>query len=289
MPAVRPTATRSASLTAAAAALSAGVALAFANVPVGSVVEDVELPAVSGGRQHLVTGARANVFVFVKPGQEHSRVVLQQLAGLEKELAGKPVHWAVVVSGSVATNEAVAAVRAAGASMPVLVDVDDTLYGRLGIALEPVAGIVDSGRRLVAYQPFTQIGYADVLRARILRLLGEMTDQEVAQVVSPDAAPVGGDASVAHRRLRLAEKLFRAGRYESALGSIRVSLDKAPADPESWVLLGRILAAQTNRAEALKAFDAALRLDPTHGAALQARKACLEASPRGVAGAGLQE
>ena len=58
--------------------LAAGVglwalsALAFANVPIGAVVENVSLPALAGGEQNFLSDTNISVFIFFKPGQEHS-------------------------------------------------------------------------------------------------------------------------------------------------------------------------------------------------------------------------
>jgi len=251
-------------------------ALAFANVPLGAVVENVSLPALAGGEQYLLSETNVSVFIFIQPELEHSNQALAQIAECEKELAGKPVHWCAIVSDRVPKAEVVAEVQASGTAMPVLIDQGDDLYGKFGVVLYPVVGITDPDRRLVAYQPFAKVNYGALIRAQIRHALKEITDEELAEALNPPAAALGGEASVAHRYFRLAEKQFSSTNYDQALTNLKKSLAQNPT-AAAWALRGRILAAQGNRAEALAAFAAALKLDPQDSNALEGIKACKDA------------
>ena len=252
-------------------------ALAFANVPIGAVVENVSLPALAGGRQALLSDTNVSVFIFIKPGLEHSNQALAQIAECQKEMAGEPVHWCAVVSDRIPKAEVEAEVQATGLLMPVLIDQGDALYGKFGVVLHPVVGITDQERRLVAYQPFAKVNYKAVIRAQIRHALKEMTDEELAEVLNPPAAALGGEASVAHRYFRLAEKQFASTNYTQALANLQKSLDQNPT-ADAYSLRGRILQAQDNRPAALAAFEAALKLDPQDASALEGIKACKETS-----------
>ncbi len=250
------------------------VARAFIHAQVGSVIENAELPMLNGEKHAFLGSAPANVFIFFKPGQEHSRAVLKQLAVCEKQVPTNSVHWVAIVSDRFAKADIETEVKETGIAMPVLIDAGDALYGRLGVALCPVTGIADKDHKLVAYEPFAKVNYVEVIRARIRHLLKEITDQELEQVLKPPVLTQGGDTEVAHRRLKLAEKHFQAKNYEKAIESVNKSLEKDPTLAAAHALLGQILAAQGNRAEALKAFEQALKLDPANAAALEGRKAC---------------
>jgi len=259
--------------------LAAGVmlwsltALAFANIPVGTVVENVSLPALASGEQHLLSDTNVSVFIFLKPGQEHSNQVMVQITACEKEMAGKPVHWCAVVSDRIPKADVEAQIQATGLTMPVLIDQGDALYGRFGVVLHPVVGITDQDRRLVAYQPFAKVNYSAFIRAQIRHALKEITDEELAEVLKPTAVVLGGEASVAHRYFRLAGKQFQSTNYDQALSNLKKSLDKNPT-AEACSLQGRILAAQGKRVEAVAAFEAALKLDPRDATAFEGIKAC---------------
>jgi len=258
---------------AAAGVLWSLSALAFANVPIGSEIENVSLPALAGGEQHLLSDTNVSVFIFIKPGLAHSNQALVQIASMEKEMAGKPVHWCAIVSDRIPKADVEAEVQATGIKMPVLIDQGDTLYGKFGVVLHPVVGITDQNRRLVAYQPFAEVNYANFIRAQIQHALKEIPDDELAAVMEPTALNLSGDASVAHRFLRLAEKQFQNTNYGQALANVQKSLGKNPT-AEAYVLQGRVLLAQGQRAEALVAFKEALKLDSQNSTALESIKAC---------------
>jgi len=223
-------------------------ALAFANAPLGSVIENFLMPSLAGGSQSLLSDSNVSVFIFIKPGQEHSNQAMAQIAACEKEMTGKPVHWCAIVSDRIPKAEVEADVKAAGLAMPVLIDQGDTLYGKLGVILHPVIGITDKDRRLVAYQPFAKVNFHAFVQAQIRHALKEITDEELAELLKPTAATLGGDASVAHRYFRLAEKQFQSTNYSQALLNINKSLEKN-FTAEAAALRSRIIAAQGGKIE----------------------------------------
>jgi tetratricopeptide (TPR) repeat protein len=249
-------------------------ASAFANVAVGEVVQNVTLETIDGRRHDLLSRkAKANVFVFFRPQQEHSLDTLQAMARCEKELAAKPVHWVAVVSDSWTRDEVKEVVAQSGIAMPVLVDAGDALYGRLGVRLHPVIGIVDAKGKLAAYEPFREINYCDRVRARILWVLGEMTDADVAKVDEPERAVTRTDAGVAMRHVNFARHLHRIEKDDKALAEIDRSLAVFPT-AAAYVLRGQILAGRGDCAGALAAYDAAVKIDPKEPSALEGTKAC---------------
>ncbi len=251
----------------------------FHRAVIGDVIENAELAALSGDKQLLLGDATVNVFVFFKPGQDHSRITLIQLAELEREFAGKPVRWVAVASDRFTSAEIEAEVRTLGLIMPVLIDTGDELYGRLGVALSPDIGITDRQHRLVADLPYTKVNYATMIRGHIRHQLQEISDTELQNILNPPAATQGGDVAVAHRHLKYAERLFQAGLNEKALENVQASLEKDPTQAAAHALQGQILAEQGRRDEALQSFAAALKLDPANEAA-QSGKRALMISPQ---------
>ncbi|MBM3891784.1 MAG: tetratricopeptide repeat protein, partial [Verrucomicrobia bacterium] len=104
-------------------------------------------------------------------------------------------------------------------------------------------------------------------------LLGEIGDAELESALHPEAATMGGNAQVARRHLHLAEALFKAQKLDKALEIVRRSIEKDHTLPAAHRLLGQILATQGKHAEAVQAFERALRLAPDDAAALEGLKA----------------
>jgi len=253
---------------------TAGDAAAFTNVQEGQAVADAVLPRLDGGSDHVLGGARVNVFVFFRPGQDHSLDILTRLAAMERELAAKPVRWVAIVSDDYPAEDARATVREAGIRMPVLVDKGNVYYGKLGVRLHPVVGIADRSGVLAAYEHFRKINMEERIRAHIRRLLGEITDAEVKAVEEPARAEEGGDALAAKRQVNLARALLKVSSWEKALEHARKASEKDPRLATAHAVAGQALFAKQGCAAALAEFEAALRLDPLEPAALAGRKAC---------------
>ena len=261
------------SLLVAGSLLCVTAAWAFARAPIGGVIENVELTALDGSKCPLLSNATANVFVFFKPGQEHSRTTMIHLATCEKEMAAQSVRWVAIVSDRFPKAEVEAAVKETGIAMPVLIDAGDALYGKLGVVLSPVLGIADQDHKLVAYEYFTKVNFTEVVRARIRFLLKEINGQELERVLNPPAATPSVDADVARRRLKLGERLFQTKSYDKALENVNKSIEKDATVADAYALKGQIFAAQGNKDAARGAFAEALKLDPANASALEGMKA----------------
>lgn len=209
----------------------------------------------------LLRDVDANVLVFFRPNQERSSSGLKELAGCQKELASKSIAWTAIVSDSVPVKSAAALIRESGIDAPVVRDSGDSVYGGLGIALHPVVVIVGRNGRLAAFEPFRSVNYCAVVKARIRRMLNEISEDELQNVLNPPKAQEGGNGQVARRYRAFAEALFRAKNYEKALQNVRTSLEKDPDQAPAHALLGDILSAQGRCEEAVPAYGKALELD----------------------------
>lgn len=253
----------------------APLSVAHARVELGGVVDNAELPTLDGGRAPLLSRkALANVLVFFRPDQEHSVATLRQLVDCEKKFEGKPVRWVAVVSDSYPSDQVKSVVQDTGIKMPVVRDEGDALYGKLGVRLHPVVGIVDSHQKLVAYEPFHKIDYCALVSARIQYVLGEINDQQLQAVLSPPRATQGGDDQVARRHVKMGEMMLKSGNLASAEDNARKALAKDARFAGAHALLGNALAGQGKCADAAKAFDDALKLDPANAAATAGKAKC---------------
>jgi tetratricopeptide (TPR) repeat protein len=194
------------------------------------------------------------------------------MARCEKEFEKRPVRWVGVVSDSWSPDSVKAFVKEAGVRMPILVDAGDALYGKLGIRLHPVIGMVDRAGKLTAFEPFRQINYCDRIRVRIRVLLGEATEADVARVDEPAATPLPhSDQGVARRHVNFARRLHELKQDDQALAELEKALGFAPS-AAAWALRGEILAGRGQCPEATQAFDAASRIEPANPVVLEARK-----------------
>jgi tetratricopeptide (TPR) repeat protein len=249
--------------------------LAFANAAVGETIANAELPTLDGGKAALLSrDALANVFIFFRPEQDHSLDTLRAMAECEREFASKPVHWVAIVSSRFEADDVRDFVKEAGIRMPVLVDRDDALYGRLGVRLHPVVGVADGSFKLLSYEPFHKINYCDRIRGRIRFALHEIDAAALDRIDNPPRAlfPNEIKGAVATRHVKMGEAFLRTKQFEKAADEARHVLETEPQSAPAHVLLGRALAAQGQCAEARASYERALAIEPANAAAGEAKK-----------------
>lgn len=241
----------------------------------GELVGDAELPALGGQVERLLApGAKATVLVFFRPGQERSADTLAELAGSEAAFAGKPVRFVAIAPGASSLAELRAIATAARVRMPVLLDVGDALYGRLGVRLHPLVAIVDGAGRLAAWEPFREINQRARIDVRVRWLLGEAAEAEIASVDAPARSETGPtDESRAKGHFNFARRLLAIGERDEALAEVRKALALAPS-AAAYALEGEVLAAMGKCPDARRAFDAARKLAPGATIAQLARTSC---------------
>jgi len=248
-----------------------------AHAALGTPVSNAEMPTADGGKARALQAVAANVLVFLRPNQERSLGALKELAQCQKAFADKSVRWAAVVSASVPVETAAAMVRDSGFAAPVLMDKGDELYGSLGIALHPVVVIVDKENKLAAFEPFRSVNYCSVVSAHLRYVLREISAEEMRSALDPPKAVEGGNGQVAKRYRAFAEALFKSGNLEKALENARKSVERDPTLAAGHALIGEILRAQGDCADALPAYDQALALDAGNASAKEGRERCKSA------------
>jgi hypothetical protein len=224
---------RAAATFAALAGLLAAVpAAAQALVEIGTAVEDVKLESLAGGKQALLGKADVHILLFFRPGQERSSEVLKELAACEKTLATKPVRVVGIIPSTAVKEEAAAAIKESGiATMTVLVDEGDELYGRWQVRQHPISIVVGKDRKVSAVQPYTRLRYCDVLMAQVQFALKEIDAEQLALVLDPPKAMMPSDDKtlVALRRVNLGEKYLAKGNCGLALQQFEEALKLDPA------------------------------------------------------------
>lgn len=245
-----------------------------AHAQAGTPVPDREMRTAGGGKDRLLGDVGANVLVFFRPGQPRSGKALKELAQCQQGLAGKSIRWVAVMSDDSDTAAAAELVRGSKFGAPVLVDESDALYGSLGMALHPVLVIVDRDRKLAAFEPYRSVNFCEIATAHIRHVLREISDDALRAALEPPQATQGGVVQAARRLAGLAEKLLGDGKLDKALDYARQSVEKDAASASTHALLGDILAARGNCAEALPAFEKALSIDAANARAMAGSARC---------------
>ena len=245
-------------------------------VETGQVVPDLTLKRIDGGTAPIVERASgATALVFFRAQHDRSQDTLRMLAACQPRLAGKPVRFVGLVPADSADG-AKASLAASGAKLQVLVDEGDEVYSSLGVRMHPGIAIVDRSRRVMAFEPYHDVDFCEIVVARIRRVLGEIDDAAVAKELSPPPSKLpGGDdhAGVARRHVAFGRKLLASKSYAQAHENARKAIQIAPS-PEAWTLEGDVFVAEGKCPDAAKAYDAALALDPKVAGAATGKQSC---------------
>ncbi len=258
------------------AAMGWSLAAPAAPADIGRVIEDAKLRQMDGKMVQLFErGANATVLVFFRPAQERSADALVAVGRCREMLAGKAVRWLVVAPSDSDIAEVEAALSSAKLNVTTVIDEGDALYGAAGVRTLPAILVLDKEHRLAAYEGHHPVGYADVLRTRIRRAMGEISDEEASSEITPAKSPMPGDnpLDVAGRHVKFGRKLLEAKVYAKAHQSARKSLEIGPS-AAAWALEGQIFSAEGKCADAARSFDAALAMDPKNAIALEERGRC---------------
>jgi tetratricopeptide (TPR) repeat protein len=241
----------------------------------GERVDDAELIGLAGGKEHLVpSGPAVNVLVFAKTNHPHCLETLRELASLEGKQAG--VRWVAILPGDTNPAEARALASTTGVKMKLLLDTGDRIYGSLQVKLHPTIVILDRQGRVAAYEPFREINYGTRVTARIRFLLGEITEAELAEAIDPREREAPAEDKAARSHARYAAQLLQLGQLDLALAEVNKSLAIAPT-AEAYSVQGKILARQGKCGDASRAFEVALRLEPSNGVAAAEKGRCTPA------------
>jgi tetratricopeptide (TPR) repeat protein len=228
----------------------------------GERVDDLELPSLAGGKAHLLATGTINVLVFAKPGHPHCLDTLRALASREGWM--RAARWVVILPGDTVPAEARALASASGVRVPFLLDPGDLLYGRMAVKLHPTIFIVDREGRLGAYEPFREINYLDRVLARIRFMRGEITAAQLAEAEDPARSETHSDQGMARSRTQFGQKLMEMGQLDMALAEVQKSISASPTS-FGYLLEGKILNRLGRCADASRAFEVVLKMDPKNG------------------------
>jgi tetratricopeptide (TPR) repeat protein len=246
----------------------------LAQPPPGTPIVQATRPTLAGPPAQLLGEKEtASVILFFRTGQENSKITLLQMAECEREFKDR-VHWAAVVPAGAPRAEVQQLVSDSGLQAPVLLDDDDKLYGALHVVLHPVVVIVDHDHKLFAFEPFRKINYCIEVRAKLQRILGLISEEELARTLNPERVVVSTDKTKAGRFLKMGEMRLETGEFEKAAESAKKALELDGQAAAGHTLLGRALAGKGDCEAAAKEFAAALALEPKDEKAQAGLKGC---------------
>ncbi len=241
-------------------------------VEIGAQVEPMELASLAGGRERLIApGMAAHVLVFVKTNHPHCAEALRELAA--REAVHKGVRWLAILPQDTAVAEARALASSSSVRMPFVLDRGDALYARLRVAMHPTLVFLDRRGRVTSSVPYRAVHFGERVAAHVRFTLGELTEAELAQAVDPGKTEERPEDGAARRLEQFGARLFEQGQLELALVQVNKALAIAPSG-SAYCLQGKILGRLGRSGEASRAFEVAVRLEPSYGQTIAEKTPC---------------
>lgn len=222
------------------------------------------------------------VLVFWRPHQELSTAALGDWQGIVREL-GRSRFQVVGIDTAVSPTPAlVAAMDEMELTFPVLLDPKRELYGKLGVIVSPTTFMFDADGVLRFAIPTRPPQYAQVVRAHMRFLVGDIDEEQMNKDVNPTVLAFEHDRAAAWRMYNLGKKAQDGGETEKARNLFEQSVSQYPALVEARCALGFLRLAAGDYRGAGNQFEFALGQQSTLPEALLGRAVVLARTGSGA-------
>ncbi len=233
------------------------------SIPLGHGAPDFSLSSTNGDTVSISNFKDKTLIVlFWRTGQKRSAMALKETDEVLKKYNKKGVQAICIIQSSDDQEEAANMIREKDISCPLFIDSDRRAYGDYGIRVFPTTILVNK-EGAVAYDiPSHPLTYKMKLDGYVRKLLGEINDEELEHVLSPQKAKTD-DATLESMRLyNLAMKFVNMRMFDQAVDTAVKSAEAKPDRIESLTLLGFLYLETDDAEKALETFNTAVELDP---------------------------
>jgi len=233
------------------------------SIPLGHSAPDFSLSSTDGDTISISNFKDKTLIVlFWRTGQKRSAMALKDTDEILKKYGEKGVQAICIIQNSDELDEAANMIREKDISCPLFIDSNRRAYGDYGIRVFPTTVLVNK-EGAVAYDiPSHPLTYKMKLDGYVRKMLGEINDEELEHVLSPQKEKTD-DATLESMRLyNLAMKFVKMRMFDQAVDTAVKSVEAKPDRIESLTLLGFLYLETDDAEKALETFNKAVELDP---------------------------
>ncbi len=205
---------------------------------------------------------KITVFIYWRPDQQRSHMALQD----GQYIAGTFNNRDVQVLGFIAKHddmdEILKIIKDNKIGFPVLKDSYRDVYSDYGIRVYPTTIIVDKSGKVAYSIPGHALTYKITLEAHLKYMLGDITADELKEMISPRKEKEDEAVLKAERTYNLALKFTEAGLYDKAADAVQQSIEARQDNAKSFILLGSLMLQQEKADQAIENFTRALEIEP---------------------------
>jgi len=202
------------------------------------------------------------VLLYLKTEQSRSLEAMKDIQSLFELYRSKGIQIIGVTAEAGERESILKVAREHKLDFPILIDSEREVYGDYGIRVYPSTVIINKEGSVAYAIPGHALSYKVKMDGRFRYLLGEISDEELKAVMTPQREVKDEALLKAERLYNLAMTFTRSRLNDQAVITARQSIMAKPDVAKSHILLGFLLLEDGEADEAHDAFRKALDLEP---------------------------
>lgn len=233
------------------------------NVKPGDPVGDFRLKDLEGrGIDTSLWRGRPSVWLFASPGQKSSEKAILDLQASLDELEGSGIRAVVLTVHPGQASYFRQLSSRHSLRIPVVLDAEREVYGRIGVIAFPTTLLVDGKGRLHLAISGHSLDYRQKLAPHLAYLAGKISAEELKRSLSPPPGDRDGVRERADRLCRSAEIFLERGLLSGAETELRRAIEVDPECEKAHLRLAEVLAAGGKIEDAEKLIQEIQKHDP---------------------------
>jgi tetratricopeptide (TPR) repeat protein len=232
-------------------------------VPFGETAPDFTLNNIKGEDVSLKDFKGENIaLIYWKVDHNYSYKAIEDYGNIFKIYNKKGVKF-IGISGETGDHEKVSkTVKDLKIKFPVLLDPNRTFLGSYGIRVYPTTLLIDRKGKLIHAIPGHPVLYNSILDGYLRYILGEINEEELKAVISPQKTEVDESEIMAEREYNLSLKFGEIGLTIRAIKTVKTAIKYKPDMIKARNLLGFLYLQSKEPDKAISEFQKALDIDP---------------------------
>ena len=233
------------------------------SIPLGESAPDFSLSSTDGDTISISNFKDKNlILLFWRTGQQRSEMALKDTDDILKKYGKKGVNAVCIIQSSDDQDEAAKVIRDNEITCPLLIDSDRKAYGDYGIRVFPSTVLVNKASAVAYDIPSHPLTYKVKLDGYVRRMLGEITDEQLENVMSPQKEKTDDATLEAMRLHNLSMKFVKMRMFDQAVSTAVKSVEAKSGLVEPLTLLGFLYLETAEAEKALETFNKAVELAP---------------------------
>lgn len=233
------------------------------HIKTGEVAPDFMLGSVDGDNVSLGDyEGKIRVLIYWRPNQKRSHLALKEGKLFSDTFRSKGVRIIGLIAKPDNMETVLKIMEDYKIDFPVLIDAERDVFSSYGIRVYPTTIVIDRKGKVAFSIPGHALNYKIKLDAHLKYLLGEVTREELKDMLSLRRESKDVSLLKALRIYNLALKFTEAKLLDQAVDTVKRSIEIKPDFAKPYILLGFLLLSTDEADAALEQFNKALQLDP---------------------------